>query len=89
MSVGAAHTPAARPTQLAGSVIEIADSDEDEEMLEADDKENEPVQARSVRRRVDRDEVEILGPPVPSSQRTGRPARTQNPVDVITLSDSD
>lgn len=91
------------------SVIEIEDSDEDkgEEMLEADDKENEPVQARSVRRRVDRDvdEVEILGPPVPmsqrigsqrtasqrtASQRTGRPAaRSQNPVDVISLSDSD
>jgi len=47
------------------------------------------VQARSVRRRVERDEVEILGPPVPS-QRTGRPAaRTQNTAEVISLSDSD
>ncbi|KAF8150793.1 hypothetical protein B0H34DRAFT_152469 [Crassisporium funariophilum] len=84
------------------AVIDIDDSDEDEDMLGADDKENEPVATRHVRRRTvaeDRGlDSGVLGRafssqawPISQSQRTdGRPVvLATNPGDVLDLSDSD
>ncbi|KAF9485165.1 hypothetical protein BDN70DRAFT_796385 [Pholiota conissans] len=70
------------PTRILG-VIEIDDSDE--EMGEADDKENQPVPTRHVRQRMDNSrQTPAL------SQRTGRPVvLASKPEDVINLTDSD
>ncbi|KAF8183962.1 hypothetical protein BJ912DRAFT_975749 [Pholiota molesta] len=76
------RSSAPAPTQ-ALDVIEINDSDED--MYEAEDKENQPVPTRRVRQRMD---VNREGPAL--SQRTGRPViLAKSPEDVIDLSDSD
>ena len=85
--------PTSEPATQASDVIEIDDSDE--EMLEADDKENQPVPTRHVRRRT---EDGIAGPafPLPSaqprsqrmSQKSKRPVVLAiNPEDIIDLSD--
>jgi RecQ-mediated genome instability protein 1 len=76
----------------ASDVIEIDDSDE--EMLEADDKENQPVPTRHVRRRT---EDGIAGPAFtlpsqPQSQRMSQKSKrpvvlATNPEDIIDLSD--
>lgn len=83
MTVGKSdRSSAPAPTQIL-DVIEINDSDED--MYEAEDKENQPVPTRHVRQRMG-DNRE--GPAL--SQRTGRPViLAKNPEDVIDLSDSD
>ena len=75
------------PATQASDVIEIDDSDE--EMLEADDKENKPVPTRHVRRRT---EDGIAGPAFPSQQRTSQKSKrpvvlASNPEDIIDLSD--
>jgi hypothetical protein len=76
------RSSAPAPTQVL-DVIEINDSDED--MYEAEDKENQPVPTRRVRQRMD---VNREGPAL--SQRTGRPViLAKSPEDVIDLSDSD
>ena len=85
--------PTGEPSMQVSDVIEIDDSDE--EMLEPDDKENQPVPTRHVRRRT---EDGIAGPAFslpsaqPQSQRTSQKSKrpvvlATNPEDIIDLSD--
>ncbi|KDR78871.1 hypothetical protein GALMADRAFT_137857 [Galerina marginata CBS 339.88] len=95
-------THAPRSTVHHDEIIEIDDSDDDM-ILEADDKENEPVATRHVRRRTEDDGNEagvssrsstfasqIRSKPPMLSQKTGRPiVLATNADDIIDLSDSD
>lgn len=82
--------PAPHPPKVV-EVIDLTDSESDDNM-EADDKENEPVATRHVRRRVtSEDDFEISSPvrsqkPSASQGNYGRVKNTQ-PVEVIDLSD--
>lgn len=90
--VSASRTTVPVPSRMPVDVIEIDDSDED--MDDAEDKENQPVPARHVRQRMSNDTQAVgrgfglAGPPL--SQRTGRPVvLATNADDIIDLSDSD